>query len=56
MVQYNILKSLVQVYKLEWVQNRLLPKIMLGFDKQNGFLFRQVALNSLRVGFLLKNI
>ena len=45
------LKSLVQVYKVEWVNSSLLPKLAESAGKENGYLIRITALHSLNVYF-----
>jgi serine/threonine-protein phosphatase 2A regulatory subunit A len=43
------LKSLVQTYKMEWVNSSLLPKLAESSSKENGYLIRITALYSLQV-------
>ena len=50
------LKSLVQVYKAEWVNSSLLPKLAEAAGKENGYLIRITALYSLQVSSFLKKI
>lgn len=45
------LKSLVQAYKVEWVNSSLLPKLAESAGKENGYLIRITAIYSLQVDF-----
>lgn len=47
------LKSLVQCYKMEWVNSSLFPKLIESSSKENGYLIRITALYSLQVNKLL---
>jgi len=42
------LPSLIQVYKIEWVYNGLLPKLNEALNKDNGYLFRITAIYCLQ--------
>jgi len=42
------LPSLIQVYKIEWVYNGLLPKLNDALNKDNGYLFRITAIYCLQ--------